>query len=63
VAALAHPYGKFSLQGLGIKLSGGTGDDAGYDLFPLGVAALVYLGYAAALLAATAAIATRRDVG
>ena len=39
-------YGKFSLQGLGTKLSGGSGDDVGYDLFPLGVAALVYLGYA-----------------
>jgi len=63
VAALAHPYGKFSLQGLGMKLSGASGQDAGYTLFPLGVAALVYLGYAAALLAATAAIATRRDVG
>jgi ABC-2 type transport system permease protein len=63
IAALAHSYGKFSLQGLGTKLSGASSNDAGYDLFPLGVAALVYLGYAAALLAATAAIATRRDVG
>lgn len=60
VAALAHPYGKFSLQGLGMKLSGGG--DAGYELFPLGVAALVYLGYAAGLLGVSAAIATRRDV-
>jgi ABC-2 type transport system permease protein len=62
IAALAYDYGKFSLQGLGIKLSGATGDDAGYELLPLGVAALVYLGYACAFLAATAAIATRRDV-
>ena len=63
VAALAHPYGKFSIQGLGTKLSGASSDDAGFDLFPLGVAALVYLGYAVALLGATAAIANRRDVG
>jgi ABC-2 type transport system permease protein len=62
VAALAHAYGKFSLQGLGAKLSGSTGDDVGFELFPLGVAALVYLGYAVAVLAVTAAIATRRDV-
>jgi ABC-2 type transport system permease protein len=62
VAALVHSYGKFSLQGLGGKLSGAPADDVGFDLFPLGVAALVYLGYAVAVLAATAAIATRRDV-
>ncbi len=63
IAALFHPYGKFSLQGLGTKLSGASSEEAGFALFPLGVAALVYLGYAVALLAATAAIATRRDVG
>jgi ABC-2 type transport system permease protein len=62
VAALAHSYGKFSLQGLGMELSGSSEENAGYDLFPLGVAALVYLGYAVGLLAATAAVVTRRDV-
>jgi ABC-2 type transport system permease protein len=62
VAALAHSYGKFSLQGLGMKLSGNSSANAGYDLFPLAVAVLVYLGYSLVLLAATAAIATRRDV-
>jgi ABC-2 type transport system permease protein len=63
VAALAPGYGRFSLQGLGMKLSGGTGANAGYDLFGLGPAALVYLGYAVGLLAITAGIANRRDVG
>jgi ABC-2 type transport system permease protein len=62
VAGLAHPYGKFSLQGLGMKLSGNSSATAGYDLFPLGAAALVYLGYAVAVLAVTAAVTTRRDV-
>ncbi len=62
VAALAHAYGKFSLQGLGMRLSGNPSDNAGYELFPLGVAALVYLGYAAAVLAVTAGVLTRRDV-
>jgi ABC-2 type transport system permease protein len=62
VAALAHPYGKFSLQGLGMKLSGSSSANAGYELLPLGVSALLYLGYAVAVLAATAAIAMRRDV-
>ena len=35
IAALAHPYGKFSLGGLGMKLSGNSSNNAGYDLFPL----------------------------
>jgi ABC-2 type transport system permease protein len=63
VGALAHTYGKVSLQGLGAKLSGASGQDVGFDLLPLGLAALVYLGYAAALLAVTAVVDTRRDVG
>jgi ABC-2 type transport system permease protein len=63
VAALAHSYGTFSLQGVGMALSGNSSDNAGYDLLPVGIAALVYLGYAVAVLAATAAVATRRDVG
>ncbi|OLE35960.1 MAG: hypothetical protein AUG48_09145 [Actinobacteria bacterium 13_1_20CM_3_68_9] len=62
VAALAHSYGKFSLQGLGMALSGNASDNSGYELFPVGVAALIYLGYAAAVLAATAGVATQRDV-
>ena len=61
-AALAHSYGKFSLQGLGMKLSGNSSATAGYELLPLGVSALLYVGYAVAVLATTAAIATRRDV-
>jgi ABC-2 type transport system permease protein len=62
VAALVHSYGKFSLQGLGSELSGSSEENAGYELFPLGVAALVYLGYAVVLLGATAGVVTRRDV-
>ena len=62
VAALAHTYGKFSLQGLGMALSGNSSDNSGYDLLPVGIAALVYLGYTVAILVATAAVATRRDV-
>ncbi|MGH2966722.1 MAG: ABC transporter permease [Solirubrobacterales bacterium] len=62
IAALAHPYGKFSLGGLGMKLSGNSSNNAGYDLFPLGTAALVYLGYSVAVLAVTAGVVTRRDV-
>jgi ABC-2 type transport system permease protein len=62
VASLSHTYGRFSLEGLGAKLSGGSGQDVGYELLPLGVAALVYLGYAVVLLAATAGVVTRRDV-
>jgi ABC-2 type transport system permease protein len=62
VAALWHPYGRFSIGGLGQTLSGNSSENAGFNLFPIGVAALIYLGYTAALLAATAAVVTRRDV-
>ncbi|MGH2926406.1 MAG: hypothetical protein ACRDK1_10605, partial [Solirubrobacterales bacterium] len=62
LAGLIGGYGRFSLQGLGMKLSGGTAANAGYELLGLGAAALVYLGYAVALLAVTAGIANRRDV-
>jgi hypothetical protein len=62
LASVSHTYGRFSLQGLGAKLSGGSGQDVGYELLPLGAAALVYLGYAVGVLAVTAGVVTRRDV-
>lgn len=50
---------QFTLTGLGVAMSGADGGD---DVLPLGVAALVWAGYAA-LLGALAAIRTaRRDV-
>lgn len=61
VAALVGSYGKFSLTGIGIALSGG-GDDAGFRVFSAPAAAFVYLGYAAAFTAAAVAVAQRRDV-
>ncbi len=62
VASLASAYGRFSFQGLGMALSGTTSSSAGYELFPIGVAALVFAGYAVVLVAASALVSTRRDV-
>lgn len=62
IGALVHSYGKFGLSGIGMALSGGTGDDAGFDLFAPGVAALVFLGYSMALIGAAVAVSTKRDV-
>jgi ABC-2 type transport system permease protein len=63
VASLAHGYGRFSLQGLAMAMSGASGEDAGYDLFAPLVAGLIYVGYVAVLLAAAALVVPERDVG
>jgi ABC-2 type transport system permease protein len=63
VAGLVSGYGRFSLQGLAMGLSGATGKDAGYDLFAPVVAGLIYLGYAAVLLTAATVVVPERDVG
>jgi ABC-2 type transport system permease protein len=63
VASLVNGYGRFSLQGLAMAMSGGTEKDAGYDLFAPGIAALIYVGYVGALLAAAALVVPERDVG
>lgn len=60
VAALVDSYGKFSLTGIGIALSGGH--DAGFPIFSAPAAALIYLGYAVAFIVAAAAVTQRRDV-
>jgi len=63
VAGLVSGYGRFSLQGLALGLSGATGKDAGYELFAPVVAGLIYLGYATLLLTAAAVVVPERDVG
>jgi ABC-2 type transport system permease protein len=63
VASLVHGYGRFSLQGLSMALSGATSEDAGYDLFAPVIAGLIYVGYVAVLLAAAALVVPERDVG
>ena len=62
VASLVSGYGRFSLQGLAMGLSGGTAKDAGYDLFQPVVAGLIYLGYATVLIAAAAVVTPERDI-
>lgn len=63
VAGLVSGYGRFSLQGLAMGVSGATAKDAGYDLFEPVVAGLIYFGYAAVLLTAAAIVVPQRDVG
>ncbi len=62
VAAVSHGYAKFSLQGLGVALSGGTAEDASGDLLPFGLAALVWAGYTVALAGAAVLMTQYRDV-
>jgi ABC-2 type transport system permease protein len=62
LAGLIDSYGRFSLTGIGIALSGGTGNDAGFDIFSPLLAALVFLGYATAFGIAAALASERRDV-
>ncbi len=64
VAALSSDYEKFSLGGLGMALSGGTGHDGGgsTNLLPLGLAALVWAGYTITLAGAAVLMTKHRDV-
>lgn len=63
VTALADGYAKYSLQGLGVALTGGNADDvSGGEVLPFGVAVLLWAGYTAALVVAAAAITSRRDI-
>lgn len=62
LGALIDSYGKFSLSGIGQALSGGTDQDVGFDLLPAVVAAAVFIGYSAVLIAAAIAVMRRRDV-
>ena len=63
VAGLAHGYGRFSLQGLAMSMSGNSSKDAGYELFSALVSGLIYLGYVAVVMTAAAVLVPRRDVG
>ena len=62
LSALIDGYGRFGLSGLGLALSGSTGENGGVELFSPFAAAAIYLGYAAVILAAAAEVSTRRDV-
>ena len=63
VAGLVNGYGRFSLQGLAMGLSGATDKNAGYELFAPVVAGLIYLGYTTVLLTAATLVVPQRDVG
>jgi hypothetical protein len=62
VSALVEDHTKFSLNGLGVSMSGGPEDDLGSDLLPFGVAALLWAAYTAVLVVAAALLTERRDI-
>ncbi len=63
VASLWDGYAKYSLQGLGIALTGGNASDVeGGELLSFGAAALAWATYTVVLVLAAAAITSRRDI-
>ena len=59
LSALFEDVGEFTLTGLGIAMSGGTGET---DLFPRGVAAAIWALYTVLLGALAAIVTARRDI-
>lgn len=63
ISALSESYSKFSLNGLGLTLSGGPAEDLDTEeLLPFWLAALLWTAYTLALVTLAAALASRRDV-
>jgi ABC-2 type transport system permease protein len=60
--AIFDAYDKFSLSGLATSISGGSEDDLEGDVLPLGAAVAVWAAYTALLVAAAAALTSRRDI-
>jgi ABC-2 type transport system permease protein len=63
LTALVDGYDSYSLGGLQTSITGGSEEDfGGEDLLPVGVAALVWVGYTAVLVGAAALLTSRRDI-
>jgi hypothetical protein len=62
IAGLAEDYARYSLTGLSVAISGGTGEDEGLDVLPFGAAAALWTAYTAVLVAGAAWLTSRRDV-
>jgi hypothetical protein len=63
LTAVVDGYDRYSLSGLGIALSGGSGEAAdGGDLLPVWLAAAAWAGYTAVLVLAAAVLTSRRDI-
>jgi len=62
-SAVVEGYDRYSLTGLEAALIGGTADDTGLDeLPPVWLAAVLWTGYTAVLVAAAALLTSRRDI-
>ena len=62
LTVLVDAYGRFSLSGIWASVGGESGEDAGFEIFSPLAGSLIYLGYVAALTAATAIVDRHRDV-
>jgi len=63
LGALAEGYGRYSLAGLGTAINGSPASSApGGEVLPFGTAALLWIAYTCLVLAAAAALMSRRDV-
>ena len=63
LVAVIDGYDRFSLGGLQTSITGGSAEDFGGDeLLPMGVAALIWVGYTAVLVGAAAFLTARRDI-
>jgi ABC-2 type transport system permease protein len=62
ISALGEDYAPLSLTGLSVSISGGTEEESGSELLPMGAAVAVWLAYTVALMAAAAALTARRDI-
>jgi ABC-2 type transport system permease protein len=60
--ALLDGYDRFSLSGLGTRITGGSEDDLEADLLPFWAATLIWAGYTAVLVGAAALLTSRRDI-
>jgi ABC-2 type transport system permease protein len=61
-ALFADDYVPYSLNGLGLAMSGAPGDELESDLLAVWAAALVWTGYTLVLVAAAALLTSRRDI-
>jgi ABC-2 type transport system permease protein len=62
IVGLASDYAGWTLTGLSVSITGGSGDDFGSDILPPVVAALVWAGYTAVFTGAAALLTARRDI-
>ena len=62
IAGLAGDYARYTLSGLSSAIGGESEDPGGFELFPQGVAALIWTGYTLVLMGLAAFLTSKRDI-